>query len=1262
MTRLLKIAFAPFTGILLSLVLLAGLPNTATSQVRAGSAYLKILPGTRQQSLGSSMTGALDGTFSLYANPGAAGLMRQWHLSGSYNKWIADIYNISLIGGRQFRAHLPWGDRFFGALGVNYQGLGNFDATGIAGASVSAQDLLLTASFGFPLTKVSRNLAFGFNVKYLRSELAQFNANALVFDTGLMYRTGRFKFPFLFKEGIFSIGGAVTQLGKSMTFITDGTPLPRTLRIGAALNVGEHDKVQLQLVSDYRKVRNEVSRVSLGAEISNFLSPLSPGLGRVLSFRGGYVFNSRQETSLVSKYSFGFSFRLDDYMNDLLHGQKRSVIPINTALRNDMGALGSSQYANVLQISSDLRPIAPESFDFDKSEYYSVDPEIAPVASYRICEPVNLTWQATHDPDLYDDVNYILLVGHEQNAMKVVISNARKNNMAPALRRDYSSESQDRGMTEVKVIELPSGPDSLSAAGATISAADVTRLRYRDSKQPMLSYTFVDESEPSAAHPVGTFYWTVLAYDRNGHYQVVGEPGRDIARFDIKPDPTLQLTITNTVPVADGFISDVIITNKGSFALDDSVLVQVAGIDSTDLVVEMPERLAGLNIDIDRTAGKSTIAPIDSLLEVRMPGIAEGQTRSIQVKWRKDYPYLIATLDAERRFLCEPVRDTLSLYDLRIEHLTEVPPLRPGVRFAFNQYRMNALEKGSRQKLDIIRAALMSEELSGAFVRLEGHSDQTGFKWNHHLAPADRKAADMRDNLNLSEKRIATVRSYLETGGNGHLDIDSTRFCAVGYGQEKPRPRSDLPKSIRAAFAIGRISPRRYQALVDSMDRRVEIYLLKKTVLCDRSRIPENVKMPVVMSGTEFNYKLRVSNDGPNAAVGVQLWDVVPGYLKIVEVDSLDGFQTRGDSLFWTAARLEVGETREVNLALRVADLPAGSIVRRITSRCGVTAPFDLRPQNNGAVADEIIAIGGRIDEISLLGNAADEPAHSGNSKTTHTVERGESLSLIAANYTRALGYRLTWRDIYHLNQITIGPYPNDVAQGLRLIIPGRTQRCSAGEQAPAVKSIRIEGKQREGQILAGTYIYASQHDLPEGRSRYRWLRNGRPIPGATAVTYQVTASDVSANLTFEVTPISSAQRCPVGLPAQARLETVARSSRDRSDTDESVRRLRADSVPRITEVAISGNCQVGDTLTGGYTFFDPDGDLEGSSLIGWLRNGHRIDGERRKEYEIQFEDVGSELILEVTPVDNRGTRGGAARSTPYKVPRRLLAGQRCGR
>ncbi len=1236
-----------FRGAMLGLLVFTILSNEAWGQIRAGSAYLKILPGTRQQSLGSGMTGALDGTFSLYSNPGAAGLMRQWHLSGSYNKWIADIYNISLIGGRQFRANLPWGDRFYAAAGINYQGFGDFDATGLPQASVSAQDLLLTGHFGFPITKVSRNLSAGFNVKYLRSELAQFSANALVFDTGLIYRTPRFRFPLLFEEGIFSIGGAVTQLGKSMTFVTEGTPLPRTLRLGTSLNVGAHDRLQLQLVGDYRKVRSEVSRVSLGGEIMNFLSPLSPSLGRVVSLRGGYVFNSEQETSLVSKYAFSFSFRLDDYMNDLLFGSQQAMLPINTALRNDLGALGSSRYANVLQISSDWTPIGPEGFDFEESLYHSTDPEHGPAESFRVCDPVQLRWHATRDPDLYDDVNYILLVGRERGELGTFVEKAKRNQMSPGLRRAYNDGFAETATTEVKLIEITPAMKNLIADDGTLSMSNVAETRVTKAKEPVVSYTLLDEPEPSPNHPVGTFYWSVLAYDRNGHYRVVGDAGRHIARFDVRPDPTLELTITNTVPVADGYISNVTITNTTGYNLTDSVLVQVAGIDSTELVVELPERLAGLGIDVDRTGGTTANVPVDSLLEVRVSGIGVGESRTLQVRWQKDYPYLIATVDPERRFLCIPVRDTLSLYDLRIEQVTDVPPLRPGVRFAFNRYQLGSLEKGSRGRLDIIRESLRSKELSHAYVKLEGHTDQTGFRWNRNLVPAERKAADMRDNLALSRKRIATVKSYLESGDANGADIDSSRFCAVGFGQEKPRSSFAMPSAIKEAFRKGLMPRARYQALVDSMDRRVEIYLLNEPVPCDRSEVPENVRMKVVMKGSEFKYKLRVKNDGPNTAYGARVWQTLPSYLEITQVDSVDGFTAHGDTVYWTVDRLQPGETSEINLVVRVAELPNGAIVRKFTATSGVSAAYDLNSANNLASTEEIIAIGGKITEIPFAeaaGRVPDVPV-----AIRHEVRRGESLSIIASRYSGAQGYRITWSDIYHVNEEIIGPYPNAIEPGMLLRIPARSELCPADEAPATVGSVRIEGKLAAGETLVGTYVFTNPDDRPEGKSRYRWLRNGRPIDGATASTYTVQAADLEAKLTFEVTPVSLARQCPVGSSGRATLG----SGGPPAD--------RGNRAPKATDVRIEGDCQVGSRLRTRYKFLDPDGDREGATVIRWLRNGEAIAGATREVYEIQLADAGRTLAVEIIPRDKLGAKGIATQSSDHKVPRRLLPGQECG-
>ena len=111
--------------LLLLLCILA--PQRAYPQLRSGAAFLKILPGVRTQGLAGSVTGSIDEALSLYANPGAAGFLREHQWSLSYTKWIADIYNISFLYGRHFKTPLNKRTRF--ALGINYQGVKEFDST-----------------------------------------------------------------------------------------------------------------------------------------------------------------------------------------------------------------------------------------------------------------------------------------------------------------------------------------------------------------------------------------------------------------------------------------------------------------------------------------------------------------------------------------------------------------------------------------------------------------------------------------------------------------------------------------------------------------------------------------------------------------------------------------------------------------------------------------------------------------------------------------------------------------------------------------------------------------------------------------------------------------------------------------------------------------------------------------------------------------------------------------------------------------------------
>jgi hypothetical protein len=94
-----------------------------------------------------------------------------------------------------------------------------------------------------------------------------------------------------------------------------------------------------------------------------------------------------------------------------------------------------------------------------------------------------------------------------------------------------------------------------------------------------------------------------------------------------------------------------------------------------------------------------------------------------------------------------------------------------------------------------------------------------------------------------------------------------------------------------------------------------------------------------------------------------------------------------------------------------------------------------------------------------------------------------------------------------------------------------------------------------------------------------------------------------------------------------------------------------ANAAPTASNVTISGTAQVGQVLTGNYTYSDADGDAEGTSTYRWLRSGAPISGATARNYTLVAADQGALIAFEVTPVAASGTSPGAAVQSPAVGP-----------
>ncbi len=126
------------------------------------------------------------------------------------------------------------------------------------------------------------------------------------------------------------------------------------------------------------------------------------------------------------------------------------------------------------------------------------------------------------------------------------------------------------------------------------------------------------------------------------------------------------------------------------------------------------------------------------------------------------------------------------------------------------------------------------------------------------------------------------------------------------------------------------------------------------------------------------------------------------------------------------------------------------------------------------------------------------------------------------------------------------------------------------------------------------------------------------------------------------------------GLSYDFRVSAVnAAGTSSPSATDSAVPPVSEPEAPVANSVAISGNANVSEMLTGSYTYSDANGDDEGASTYRWMRSDTAggtytaISGATSTTYTLTEDDLGKYIKFEVTPVtDVSPTTGGAALSS----------------
>ena len=124
----------------------------------------------------------------------------------------------------------------------------------------------------------------------------------------------------------------------------------------------------------------------------------------------------------------------------------------------------------------------------------------------------------------------------------------------------------------------------------------------------------------------------------------------------------------------------------------------------------------------------------------------------------------------------------------------------------------------------------------------------------------------------------------------------------------------------------------------------------------------------------------------------------------------------------------------------------------------------------------------------------------------------------------------------------------------------------------------------------------------------YQWLRNGKPIAGATKSTYVVQAEDAGASLKVRVAGLKVGYQ-PVMKDSKATKKVPKGSLKP-------------------GKVSISGKAKVGTTLTAKAGSWKPSGVTLGYQ---WLRNGKAIGGATGASYVLTSADLGKSISVKVS-------------------------------
>ena len=254
----------------------------------AGLTFLKLGVGSRPVGMGEAYVAVADDINAMYWNPGGLSQVQDREFSLVHTEWFQNI-RYEYLGYCQ--------PMLGGVLGVGATCLYITDLEGRTAATSTpdyyfgAYDLAIGISYARNLTT---GLSLGGTLKGLWQRIDVSDAHGVAVDLGMLYQS---QCRILGSKKV-TLGASLQNAGWESAFITQSSPLPLTLRLGAGAKYLE-DKIILGMDGNYC-IADNTGGAGIGMEY--ILHPM-------FVIRGGYKYNTAVSSlGLLSGLTCGLGF------------------------------------------------------------------------------------------------------------------------------------------------------------------------------------------------------------------------------------------------------------------------------------------------------------------------------------------------------------------------------------------------------------------------------------------------------------------------------------------------------------------------------------------------------------------------------------------------------------------------------------------------------------------------------------------------------------------------------------------------------------------------------------------------------------------------------------------------------------------------------------------------------------------------------------------------------------------------------------------